>query len=300
MVFAFAELAWADAAVFTASDVVALAGGEEMVVMSEWPALEMLVAQEPGLATVKFRNLACEGDTVFEQFRQLNFPSWPEQLKKVGATLVIAQFGKMESLRGSAAIPEFVAAYEKLLKAFAEDGRRVLVLSPLPFGRVVGTQGGFSEKALLPEAKPRNEVLGLYVAAVRKLCEMHDWRFVDVFTSQSKHGIATRDGVHAVGCVYSGPLLTDFCAELNLKPPALPLLTQPLASLIREKNRFWFHHWRPQNWAFLRGDRTEQLFSRDFPDTNARRLVAETDQWLRLVTAKEDEIARMAASPAKP
>ena len=39
-----------------------------------------------------------------------------------------------------------------------------------------------------------------------------------------------------------------------------------LLALIIAKNRLWFDYWRPQNWAFLAGDRTAQPSSRDHVD----------------------------------
>ena len=97
---------------FQSDDVVALVGGEDMVVLRDEPEFELLVLRQPGLATVRFRNLAFEGDTVFEQFRELNFPAWENQMQSVGATVVVAQFGKMESLAGPDGVADFAAAYE--------------------------------------------------------------------------------------------------------------------------------------------------------------------------------------------
>ena len=66
---------------FRADDVVAIVGGEDSVVLRDDPVFERSILQQPGLSSVKFRNLAFEGDTVFEQFRDLNFPSWEDQMK---------------------------------------------------------------------------------------------------------------------------------------------------------------------------------------------------------------------------
>src|SRR3954466_5796575 len=59
---------------FQANDVVALVGGEEMVAAAEQGELELrLVRALPDLH-LKFRSLAWEGDTGFEQPRGLNYP----------------------------------------------------------------------------------------------------------------------------------------------------------------------------------------------------------------------------------
>src|SRR6187402_20508 len=119
-------------------DVVALIGGEDMVLASEYGFLEQSIVSALPDYHVRFRGLAWEGDTVFEQRRDLNFPSWEEQLDKIGATVVIAQFGKMESFGGKEKLPEFTAAYEKLIERFKGGGkRRVLLIAPNATGFIL-------------------------------------------------------------------------------------------------------------------------------------------------------------------
>ena len=63
------------------------------------------------------------------------------------------------------------------------------------------------------------------------------------------------------------------------------------------KNRLWFHYTRPQNWAFLAGNRTNQPSSRDHLDPTKRWFPEEMEQWLPLIEAKEKEIWALAAAP---
>ena len=79
-------------------DVIALVGGEDMVVAGELGYLELLLTRALPEQHLRFRCLAWEGDTVFEQRRDLNFPPLEAQLDQVGATVVLCQFGQMESL----------------------------------------------------------------------------------------------------------------------------------------------------------------------------------------------------------
>ena len=279
---------------FKPNDVVALTGGEEIVAMGESPDFEVLVLRQPSLSTVKFRNVACEGDTVFEQFRQLNFPAWPGQLKRIGASVVIAQFGKMESLQGVEAIPEFVQAYERLLEVFAADGRRVIVISPSAFSRpVIRAHLPWRD---VPDSSARNDALAVYVSAIRELARRRGHRFVDWF-SASRGGADSRDGIHPGADGYRA-MAAAIGIEFGFANPsgAAPQLT----SAVVEKNRLWSNYWRPQNWAFLHGDRTEQLFSRDHRDTNVRRFLIEIEDYVPLIVRKEEEIARLAAGSGKP
>jgi len=64
------------------------------------------------------------------------------------------------------------------------------------------------------------------------------------------------------------------------------------------KNRLWFDYWRPQNWAFLAGDRTAQPSSRDHLDPSKRWFPPEREAFLPLIEAKEKEIDALAAQLA--
>ena len=61
----------------------------------------------------RFRSMAWEADTVYTQWRELNFGDWGRQLETAGATMVIAQFGQMEALDGPGRITEFKSAYHR-------------------------------------------------------------------------------------------------------------------------------------------------------------------------------------------
>ena len=102
-------------------DVVAFLGGTDLVRAQKDGTLEAAITHRFKDLNIKFRDLAWEGDTVFfqstvrERWRREAFGSLNEQLKKVGANVVISQFGKMESLQGEAALKEFLESYEKLI-----------------------------------------------------------------------------------------------------------------------------------------------------------------------------------------
>jgi len=239
----------APAAFFRPDDVLALVGGEDTVVLRDEPEFELCVLRQPGLATVRFRNLAFEGDTVFEQFRELNFPSWEDQLQSVGTTVVVAQFGRMESLAGPAGVPAFAAAYEAFIARLAGDTRRVLLLAARP-----------------PHGAPPESVAP-YNQAARALARRRGWSYADT-------------PAHPLEAAALMPL------GLDPGPPSTPAQR----SLVRRKNMLWFHYWRPQNWAFLHGDRTEQQSSRDHRDPSKRWFPDEMLQWLPLVATREAEI----------
>ena len=98
-------------------DVVAFVGGTDMVRMQKSGRLEAALTHRFIKVRPKFRDLAWDGDTVYfqstirERWRQGAFGDWKAQLKKVGATVVIAQFGKMESLDGPERFGDFIESY---------------------------------------------------------------------------------------------------------------------------------------------------------------------------------------------
>jgi hypothetical protein len=252
-------------------EVVAFLGGQNLQALAESGRLEALLAMSaPG---TRFRNLAWEGDTVFEQRRDLNFGPWKRYLERSGASVLVVQFGQMESLRGKAGLPAFVEAYGKLLTDFAARTRRIVVLSPTPFEKPAPP---------LPDLSGRNADVALYASACRELAYKMGFLYVDL----SESAVPTRNGVH---WTEAG---SDAVARSVAKALGVP--DRPVASdlldAIREKNRLWFDHWRPMNWAFLEGDRTDQPSGRDHVDRRLRWFPVEMQDYLPLVRRQEAKI----------
>ncbi|MEO1860444.1 MAG: HEAT repeat domain-containing protein [Verrucomicrobiales bacterium] len=120
-------------------DVIAFLGGSDLVRAQKDGTLEAAITHRFKDLNIKFRDLAWEGDTVFfqstvrERWRREAFGSLNEQLKRVGANVVISQFGKMESLNGEAALKEFLESYEKLINELQSENCRVVILAPSSF-----------------------------------------------------------------------------------------------------------------------------------------------------------------------
>ena len=103
-----------------------------------------------------------------------------------------------------------------------------------------------------------------------------------------------------------GVVALEFAKELGLKNA--PKLagnsawqekdSESLRQLIITKNRFWFDYWRPQNWAFLGGDRVEQPSSRDHRDPKVRWFPQEMQKFEPLIRQKENEITALARKAA--
>ena len=303
---------------FKKGDVIAIVGGEDMVALSEYGYLELLLTRALPDFHLRFRNLAWEGDTVFEQRRDLNFPTWEEQLEKIGATVVLCQFGQMESLGkggrrkaegGSgeelkAEVAEFIAAYEKLLERFSGGGkRRIAIIAPLQFWRI----------ASIPDwrSQGRSDVMNAYSLATEEMAKKARFHFVEGVNPDET---TQRDGVHLArhGHVILAALLEtalgphhDFVDQLFqmqafLDPTRKWADGAKQRDLTTEKNRLWFDYWRVQNWAFLAGDRTNQPSSRDHLDPAKRWFPEERERFLPLIEAREMEIDALAAKLAQP
>jgi hypothetical protein len=301
----FLASARADESFFKKNDVIALVGGEDMVVASEEGYLETLLTRALPDYHLRFRSLAWEGDTVYEQRRDLNFPIWEEQLDKIGATVVICQFGRMESFAGGQKLPEFLDAYQKLLERFTAGGkRRVVLIQPTPLRPIPGMP-----KHILQE---RSDEVIAYINAPFNAAKKAGGRLTEFGVPEADQ--IRKDGVHltsrgqfrlafdvasALAPVEAGAEDTSSHSVAMPKLDAADHLASPesesLRQLIVAKNKLWFDYWRVQNWAFLAGDRTNQPSSRDHRDPSKRWFPAEREEFIPLIEAKEREIDALAA-----
>ena len=283
-------------------DVVAFLGGEAVVQEMEQGHLEsLLTAAFPGKG-VRYRNLAWEGDTVFEQPRDVNFPGVPEQLERVKATVVFCQFGQAESLAGKEGLPAFVAAYEKLLDAVAASPRRAVLVTPLPFERPANP--------LLPDLSQRNADLGLYAQSIVELAARRGIPVADVFgtTNASPRSAPLTD--NGMRPTPRGVAHTARSVLRSLHPQSDPLPAaqaneagewdeadlEALRLAVVEKNRLWVEYWRPMNWAFLGGDRTTVPSSFAPGDMTKRIFPAEIERYVPLIERAEARVAELAAA----
>lgn len=242
-------------------DIVAFLGGESTAAGAGF------IEEQLTRKSVRFRSLAWEGDTVFERRRDVNFGALRRSLSRAGASVVVAQFGQMESLKGEVAA--FKDAYDKLLAEVQERTKRIVILSPTRFG----AWGSIDPTS-------RNERLTSYVAACRELAEKRQALFVDL----SALDVATRDGLHPTSSGHQA-VAAAVAKALGQEPRPVPT---DLRRSIADKNRLWFDYWRPMNWAFIEGDRNEQPYSRDPRDNRVRGLAIEMQDFLPLLRRLED------------
>jgi glucose/arabinose dehydrogenase/mono/diheme cytochrome c family protein len=248
---------WTDGKFTLASnDVVVFAGQMNFVLEQKAGTLEALLASAFAEQRPRFRSMAWEGDTVYEQWRDLNFGSWTSQLEAAGATAVIAQFGQVEALDGPARLPEFTAAYHRLLDQFAARTPQLVLVSPMPFEK--------PRQPHAPDLPARNDHLGAYVDVVRRIARERRAIFVDLFAALSKRPAGalrlTENGMHLTPegqRIVAGLIAQELGAKVSRTADM-----DDLRAAISEKNRLWFDCWRPANWSFVYGDRISQLFAK--------------------------------------
>lgn len=268
-------------------EVVVFAGQTNFVREQKAGELEARFAAAFAERAPRFRSMAWEGDTVYEQWRDNNFGSWASQLDAAGATVVVAQFGQIEALDGKARLPEFTAAYHRLLDQFAQRTARLVLVSPMPFERPLASHA--------PDLSQRNDDVQAYVEAVREIARQRGAAFVDLFTPLRQRDPAaprlTENGMHLTP---QGLRTVADAIALALKFPEGKIpATQPLRQAIQEKNRLWFDCWRPANWNFVYGDRATQLFATATGDQPSLRetfehhkaLIAEMDRRIHVLAA---------------
>jgi hypothetical protein len=282
-----------------AGDVVAFIGGEDVAAQKESGHLETLLSVR--FPRVTFRNLGWEGDTVFAQPRDVGFPDLLASLKSAGATVIIAQFGRTEALSGSDT-QEFGRSCGKLLQTCTAVTPRMVLVTPPPY-----ENGG----GLLPDLSTRNSTLAAYVDVLRQVARERQLPVVDLFsefggaTHQEK--LLTENGLHLTSRG-QGLVALAFTRQLNIstlaKNPGVlapngtwnNVRLEQLRQRIIGKDALWFNYYRPQNWAFLGGDRTSQPSSRDHLDPKVRWFPAEMEKFVPLIRAKEQEIEKLASS----
>ena len=243
------------------NDVIAFVGGASLVTLAQNGGLEAALVLGRPQHHLRFRSFAWEGDTVFAQPREVNYPDLVAQLREARATVGWFQFGQMESLAGPAGVTKFIAAYGQLLDRLAAVTGRFVLLTPARF------EAGPALNAA--QTKERNAVLAVYTAAIREFARQRGGLVMEVPVPSNAAAGGEREEVRS------------------------------LRAAIAAKNQLWFRMVRPTNWAFLAGDRTDQLFSRDPRDRNVRAFAAEMKQFGPLLGEAEKRIDELAAKAAE-
>ncbi|MCH8922973.1 MAG: HEAT repeat domain-containing protein [Planctomycetes bacterium] len=273
-------------------DVVVFAGGTNMLHLQQAGHLEAVLTQRFAAARPKFRDWSWEADTVFrqgsviERWRKDGFGARDDQLKRLGATVVIAQFGRLESMAGLKGLDEFTKAYEQLIDAFGRQARLIVLLTPTPFEK--------PPSALIPDLTKHNADLARYAKATAKIAIERKLVFVDLFTG-AKPGL-TDNGMH-ISAEAQEYVAREIARQLGVAVPVQADL-EPLRRAVIEKHRLWYDYWRPANWKLLYGDDARRVFTR-----GGKNYIPFKEEWKKLIpliAKAEDRVWQIAVGGKDP
>lgn len=244
-------------------EVIVMAGQENLVREQKVGDFEAIFSSSYSSKQPRFRSMAWEGDTVYEQWRDLNFGDWKGQLDSAGAGIVIAQFGQMEAFDGVKRLSEFKSAYHRLLDQFSTQTPRLVLVSPMPFEKPAASHA--------PDLTQRNADVRAYAEAVHEVAKQRGAVFVDLFTplSDRKGERLTDDGLH-LNALGLRVVAREMARQLGASSSDADDLDALRAAIV-EKNRLWFDCWRPANWSFVYGDRVTQMFGKPAQDAPSLR-----------------------------
>jgi hypothetical protein len=267
------------------NDVIVFAGGTNIVNMRKDAYLETLLRAANPSQKLQIWNLGWDGDTVYEQFRDVGFGKWSENLDSLAADVAFIQFGQMESLDGEMAIPGFIKAYKQLLSEIKV--RQIILISPFPF-----EAGNSGNDASLMAVNPLQAAsVEKYATAIRALAEEEGYMYIDLHSFLKKASLTgkrTTNGIHLT--VEGQKQVASVIMEKVGMAQSFSEKLEPLRQEILLKNQLWIGYWRPGNWAFLGGDRTTVPFSHDWKNTEKRIFPEEIKGFEPLIRDAENRI----------
>jgi hypothetical protein len=295
-------------------ETIVLLGGTDAVSLAESGQLEASLLMAFPQTRFHFRNLAWEGDTVFRQDRPMNYGSLEQQLRRVNAGSVFMMFGRQECLDAAQAtteaknLSEFRQAFEELLTTVGKVTPNIVLIVPPPFE---------AKDPPLPDLSQPNHEMKLHQKVIREIGATHGLAVAESSREDiAKLPSATTDGVQfssaglrMMADVIAGSLkLPDAVLkkgndnQRSLTPGDVDRIFDqlqqsarqraPLCLQLEAKNRLWHDYWRPSNWAFLYGDRTNQPSSRDPVNSQIRLFPSEQETILPMIKAAEEKIYR--------
>ena len=187
-------------------EVVAFVGGTNVGRAQEDGSLEAMLTHAFAQKEPVFRDMSWDADTVYrqgsviERWRKNGFGNRVEQLERQKITLVIAQFGRLESMEGKERLEDFAKAYDRLIDDYLKQAKQLVVVTPLAFEKPANY--------LLPDLTVHNPTLSVYVGKIREMAEERKLVFVDLFTGGPRGW--TGNGMHLGLMPMKKPLLSGW------------------------------------------------------------------------------------------
>ena len=260
----------------------------------------------PKVSGLKFRNLGWSGDTVFNDARSYfgKPKEGRDRLKKIIAewkpSVVLLNYGAEVALSSGRAwtdestvskrsagswdesVAVFLEGYGKMLeeirKGAGDDLREIVVVAPPPFENLGSP---------LPDHLENNRRLARIRGTLQTFAKKWNVHFVDLFGAMGGDKLEkeastkafTHDGLHFTKHGYR-ELASHLALGLGYEAIQSDTRTENLRKGIIEKNRLFFHRWRPANETYL------YLFRKHEQGNNAK----EIPQFDPIIEEREKEI----------
>ena len=233
---------------------------------------EALLQQAHPELGLRVRSLAWPGDTPLLQPRPLDFGTMEEHLLEQEADIVVACFGMNESFDGPdglepfrESLREFIVSVRDLAPGGSEP--EIVLVSPVAHENLGGD---------LPDGSEHNRDLIDYTEAIRTVAHEQGVRFVDLYSPtfhrmrDSGTGPITINGIHLNDEGNRIAALAMMQALFGERPAPDWNAIEPLRRAVVEKNRQFFHRYRPINSYYVMGGRKNPFGVVNFPAEMAR------------------------------
>ena len=220
--------------------------------------IETMLASAAG-KPVRFRNLGWSGDTPRGESRSYFGPPLEgldrlqKQLLEIKPTVVIACYGAVDAFTGEAGIKDFIGSYGRLIDLVQKTtGATVVLMSPPAVS---------SDTKLWAALEGHAAKQAQYRDAIRDFAKSRGLAFADLFEAMKGLKLTTVNGVALTEADYraAAPAVAQSLGfSLDAAAVSSAQSNAALTKLVLEKNRLFFHRWRPQNETYLFGFRKHE------------------------------------------
>jgi lysophospholipase L1-like esterase len=232
-----------------------------------------------------YRNLGWSGDTVQGQARARfgqaidGFNHIVAHVADYKPNVIFLNYGLNEAFAGPAGLDTFNQNLKKMLDMLSKGNPQIVIFSIMQQEKLAPP---------LPDPASENENIKLYNAALAKAAADRGLRFVDLYEVPVQFA-AAHPGQHLTANeIHPTPEGYRFLADAIIKSLSLPTPPpsgnfEPIRKLTIEKNRLYFHRWRPENETYIFG----------FRKAEQGKNAVEIPKFDPLIAAKEAEINKL-------
>ena len=234
---------------------------------------------------IEFRNLGWSADTVRGEARAGfgqpidGFNHIAKHIAELKPNVIFLNYGLNESCAGEPGLAAFDSDLWKMLDMLSKDGAKIVIFS-------IMQQENLGPP--LPDPAAQNKNIQMYNAVLAKAAAARGMMFVDLYDVPAEFAKANGGKHFTVNEIHPTAVGHKFVAEVIARKLGLPARTwddrlEKIRQLTIDKNRLYFHRWRPENETYIFGFRKKEQ------GQNA----VEIPQFDPLIAAKEAEINRL-------